>query len=694
MSFQSFVTERLAVITAQLNAIGRNAKKIDELPVQSTLSPVSKIHVSRGGVSESLEVQKIIDSIKNNTYNQLISIGTITTLNNEVSIPADARWQINGIGYNTIAVTKIPMPYSAVGTTRTDIIVANILSKIVRIAGAETAGIAVRPNIPVDSVLVTEINVSNTVISDFITPVIGDAFANKLDKDGYTGTAKTLDNRILDLELPDGVINIGLIAQIGSSVTIAANEFSVRNNQIEVFNTAFSGTIASATDLYIRTDIYEIDTNGIIYIHQGDQDLEIAKKPDVTVGRYEIGLVNINGAIVSPATTVAAGDAYIAKSEATFKKLSGSGYKAAFSITDEVTNFLVVAATSLGSISVSTANKKFIYDGKDHYLKNANGGVLQVLHLSGTGNFKYSFPNAETLSIKNNEMAHFKWRFDAGNSGFLDYVGIVYDKTRIGLGNVDNTSDLNKPVSTAQADALALKLNSSDYNNRFKGVYLTQAALISAHPTAIVGDYAQVNEVGATDVVNYNWDAEENIWVKNIVAGSGATNTDQLPEGTSNLYFTVSRFLANLTTANIKAALGITTLSGSNTGDETTASLKTKIDVELAYACSDETSNLTVGNLISFRVPFAMILSSIRISVNDAPTLSSLVVDVKEGGISIFSTLLSIDASELTSVTAASVAVISDINLADDALITVNTTQIGSGNTGKGLKILFKGKKA
>lgn len=35
------------------------------------------------------------------------------------------------------------------------------------------------------------------------------------------------------------------------------------------------------------------------------------------------------------------------------------------------------------------------------------------------------------------------------------------DKTFVGLGNVDNTSDANKPVSTGQANALALKQNSS-----------------------------------------------------------------------------------------------------------------------------------------------------------------------------------------------------------------------------------------
>lgn len=88
------------------------------------------------------------------------------------------------------------------------------------------------------------------------------------------------------------------------------------------------------------------------------------------------------------------------------------------------------------------------------------------------------------------------------------------------------------------------KLNISDYNDRFKGVYLTLDALNLARPTGVAGDSAQVNEVGATDVVNYSWDDEENIWIQSGASGSGASNTDALPEGTSNLYFTTARVLS------------------------------------------------------------------------------------------------------------------------------------------------------
>jgi hypothetical protein len=116
---------------------------------------------------------------------------------------------------------------------------------------------------------------------------------------------------------------------------------------------------------------------------------------------------------------------------------------------------------------------------------------------------------------------------------------------------------------------------------------------------------------------------------------------------------------------------------------------------ELVIACSDEATNLTTGTAkVTFRMPYAMTLSSVRASVNTAPTGSTLIVDINEGGSTILSTKLSIDASELTSTTAATAAVISDTALADDAEVTIDIDQIGSTVAGKGLKVVLKGTRA
>lgn len=103
-------------------------------------------------------------------------------------------------------------------------------------------------------------------------------------------------------------------------------------------------------------------------------------------------------------------------------------------------------------------------------------------------------------------------------------------------------------VNGKKGDVILGIADIADYNEKFKGVYLTLAALNVVHPTATAGDYAQVNETGSTDVVNYSWDSEESIWVNNGTGGSGATNTDALPEGSTNLYHTSARVLAALLT--------------------------------------------------------------------------------------------------------------------------------------------------
>ena len=117
--------------------------------------------------------------------------------------------------------------------------------------------------------------------------------------------------------------------------------------------------------------------------------------------------------------------------------------------------------------------------------------------------------------------------------------------------------------------------------------------------------------------------------------------------------------------------------------------------VTIGLACSDEESNLETGTgVVTFRMPYAMTLTAVRASVTTAPTGSTIIVDINEAGTTILSTKLSIDASEKTSTTAASAAVISDSALADDAEITIDIDQVGSSVAGAGLKVWLIGTRA
>lgn len=116
----------------------------------------------------------------------------------------------------------------------------------------------------------------------------------------------------------------------------------------------------------------------------------------------------------------------------------------------------------------------------------------------------------------------------------------------------------------------------------------------------------------------------------------------------------------------------------------------------IVLACSDEAAPLTAGTAkITFRMPYAFTLTEVRASVTTAPTGASLLtIDINEGGATILSTKITIDASEKTSTTAATPPVISDSALADDAEITVDIDQIGSTIAGAGLKVYLIGYRA
>jgi hypothetical protein len=125
------------------------------------------------------------------------------------------------------------------------------------------------------------------------------------------------------------------------------------------------------------------------------------------------------------------------------------------------------------------------------------------------------------------------------------------------------------------------------------------------------------------------------------------------------------------------------------------ASTITALPAVLGFACSNETTALTVGTAkITFRMPFAMTLTAVRASVITAPTGSTLIVDINEGGTSVLGTKLSIDATEKTSTTAASAATITDSSIADDAEMTIDIDQVGSTVAGAGLKVWIIGTRA
>jgi len=237
--------------------------------------------------------------------------------------------------------------------------------------------------------------------------------------------------------------------------------------------------------------------------------------------------------------------------------------------------------TNDDDLKEDTAN---LYIGTDSSTWVWNGSIYTTKVIPESSNF---YVNGTTVDAGNNKTSPINREgpisvMEFGNKGisiwkhtlsFWKHISGVGKYVNVFIDNITNTYDVQFPNKSgaitetlammsdvdekldkgayAGTDAQSLKdeidtkLDASAYNQHFKGVYVTLSALNAALPIASVGDYAQVNEVGGTDVVNYNWDAEESIWVAGGGAG-GAATTDALPEGSTNLYFTSARVLATV----------------------------------------------------------------------------------------------------------------------------------------------------
>lgn len=102
----------------------------------------------------------------------------------------------------------------------------------------------------------------------------------------------------------------------------------------------------------------------------------------------------------------------------------------------------------------------------------------------------------------------------------------------------------------------------------------------------------------------------------------------------------------------------------------------------------DETTALTTGTAkVTFRAPYAATVTAVRASLTTVSSSGTPTFDINEGGTTILSTKLTVDASEKTSTTAATAAVISDTALADDAEITIDVDTAGTGAAGAKISI-------
>jgi hypothetical protein len=163
------------------------------------------------------------------------------------------------------------------------------------------------------------------------------------------------------------------------------------------------------------------------------------------------------------------------------------------------------------------------------------------------------------------------------------------------------------------------------------------------------------------------------------------TDYVRLPAGAANSTLTMTAGLP----AWGNSATSTQTLSNKDLTDATNT-----LPAEIIVAASDETTNLTTGTAkVTFRMPYAMHVTSVRGSLTTAQASGSLLAfNVKESGVTIFSTKPTFTNGSKTTVGAVTPSVLSDTALADDAEITIDIDTVGTAGA-TGLKVTILGDK-
>lgn len=146
-------------------------------------------------------------------------------------------------------------------------------------------------------------------------------------------------------------------------------------------------------------------------------------------------------------------------------------------------------------------------------------------------------------------------------------VHSVNGKTGIVILNADDVgADTAGAAQTVLETLDNQKLDKIDYVQHFRGLFSSYAALTAALPTALDGDYAHIDSGSGFDRMVAIWDSDDSKWVVNAV--NVGSNTDEVPEGSSNLYFTSERVRQ-------------TPLTGLNTNDDSPVTSSDTVEVAI-----------------------------------------------------------------------------------------------------------------
>jgi hypothetical protein len=310
-----------------------------------------------------------------------------------------------------------------------------------------------------------------------------------------------------------------------------------------------------------------ITTSGIAVTETGGNSIEVTK--DV------IGIVDDLGNLVNLTPGILAISNGIDVLEISTTKITLNGVNYPFptgatsplatlaDITGGATNLGYTASPTNGIVTSDTGTDATILlaDGTNSgLLKPAKYTVLENTSGTNTGDNATNTQYSGLASSKQDTLVSgTNIKTIEGNS-LLGSGNIDLSKSDVGLLNVDNTSDANKPVSTATQTALNLKSNIA--SPTFTGTVTTPAIIISSETASRIASFDASKNVKSLDTATYP-SLTELAYVKGVTSGiqtqitTNATNIDTKQSKISTMALTSAYALTNTTSLQKAFNVGI-----------------------------------------------------------------------------------------------------------------------------------------
>jgi hypothetical protein len=328
--------------------------------------------------------------------------------------------------------------------------------------------------------------------------------------------------------------------------------------------------------------------------------------------------------------------------------------------------------------NTQAANKLYVDSVASSGAPDATAGTKGILQLTGDLGGTAASPTVPGLAGKESTIT-------AGSTAQYwrgDKSWQTLDKTAVGLGNVDNTSDANKPISSATTTALNGKANTTTTISA--GTGLTGGGDLSTNRTLTVsygasaGTAAQGNDsriTGAEQTAN-----------KGAANGYAPLNSSsQVPLANLPLPLTQANSHASPDTDSASSALHHTLGTGAN--QAAAGNHAHTLTFSLPAYSKQGALTVTTG---TFRLPIdgTYTIVGTRLMVGTAPTGASLIIDVNKNGTTIYTTQGN-RPTIAASANAGGPGSAPDVtSLAAGDYLTVDVDQIGSGTAGSDLTVV------